>query len=86
VAITFKDIENRVSLKDAEVMLAHGVNTLTDEQVTQCYDAYATHISYLNADDYGGDWKLVPKFRPGLATAKAELDRRGLPTPSGYLI
>jgi hypothetical protein len=81
-----RDITNRIHTKDAEQLLAGDVTALTDEQVIQCFDAYASHISYLNADDYGGDWKYVPQFRPGLQKAEAELKRRGLDVPTGYLM
>jgi hypothetical protein len=84
--MTYKDIEKRISVSEAKPLLEGGVDKLTDEQVIQCYDAYASHISYLNADDYGGDWKFVPQFRPGLKAAREELERRGLDVPTGYLV
>lgn len=86
MTITSKDIEKRITVRDAKALLEGDVSSLSDEQVTQCFDAYASHISYLNADDYGGDWKLVPRFKPGLNAARAELERRELPVPTGYLL
>jgi len=81
-----KDITDRLKLPEAEKLLGFNLAALTDDQVIRIYDAYACHISYLHADDYGGDWKLVPRFRPGLEKAKAELDRRSITPPTGYLL
>lgn len=78
--------EARLTVKQAEPLLAGDLAALTDEQVVQCYDAYASHISYLNADDYGDDWTKVPHFLPGLDKARAELDRREIAPPKGYLL
>lgn len=84
--MTFKDIADRITVKDAKPLLESGVETLTDEQVTQCYDAYACLISYLHADDYGDDWKKAPQYQPSLTVCRTELERRGLPIPTGYLL
>lgn len=76
----------RISVSDAEPLLGR-LSDITDEEVAQGYDAYARHISYLHADDYGGDWKYVPQFRPGLDAFAGELDRRNLERPKGpYLL
>ena len=80
------NIKNTITVRDAEPLLKGDISYLSDEQVLQCYDAYASYISYLHADDYGDDWKKVPLHRPNLDKAKAELDRRGLAAPTGYLL
>lgn len=75
-----------ITVKQAEPLLAGDLAALTDEQVIQCYDAYASYISYLHADDYGDDWKKAPQYYPGLDKARAEAGRRGLTLPTGYLL
>lgn len=58
------------------------------EDLAACWKCLASHISYLNADDYGGDWKLVPQWRPSLDALDTEYDRRGIerPSRSGFLL
>lgn len=81
-----REIQNRITVKAAEPLLDGDLAALTDDQVIQCFDAYASFISHLNADDYGDDWKRVPLYRPSLNKAWAELDRRGIALPTGYLL
>ncbi|BCA57723.1 hypothetical protein [Sphingomonas sp. HMP6] len=73
--------------KDAKA-LASDPTALTDEKLAECWKSIAGQISYLHADDYGGDWKLVPLWRPALDAFDAEHDWRGLPRPSraGFLL
>ena len=73
--------------KDAKE-LAKNPPALTDEQLAECWKSIASQISYLNADDYGGDWKLVPHWKPSLHALDEEHDRRGIerPTRSGRLV
>ncbi len=61
---------------------------LSLDDLAACWKSLASQISYLNADDYGGDWKLVPQWRPALDALDAEYDRRGLdrPSRSGFLL
>lgn len=78
--------EDRLLFKDAKV-LADNISALSDHQLQQCWHSYAGYISYLNADDYGDDWKKVGALRPKFAELKAEIEKRGLPSPSGnYLL
>jgi hypothetical protein len=72
---------------DARSLAQRDLATLSDSQLQQCWHSYARQISYLNADDYGDDWKAVPALRPAFDALKVEIERRGLPTPKGnYLI
>jgi hypothetical protein len=73
--------------KDAKD-LATNPTDLTNEKLAECWKSIAGHISFLNADDYGGDWKLVPQWKPTLDALDAEHDRRNLPRPSrsGWLL
>lgn len=68
--------------------LAADPQGLDVEGLTDCWKSIAVHISYLNADDYGGDWKLVPQWKPSLDALDAEFDRRGIARPDrkGYLL
>lgn len=61
---------------------------LSLEDLAACWKAIAGQISYLNADDYGGDWKMVPQWRPSLDALDAEFERRGKdkPSRSGWLL
>ncbi len=68
--------------------MARKPTELSDDELAACWKCLAGQISYLNADDYGGDWKLVPQWRPALDVLDLEHDRRGIPRPSrsGFLL
>jgi len=68
--------------------LAKDVASIPDDQLGRCWESIAGEISYLNADERGGGWRDVPRWRPSLAAIGEEIARRGLPTPdgSGFLL
>lgn len=68
--------------------LAEKPADLSDEDLAECWRSIASTISYLNADDYGGDWKDAPLWRPSLEALDAEHERRGMekPSRSGFLL
>lgn len=71
----------------AQSLAADDLAKLTDEQLNMCWHSYASYISYLHADDYGDDWKKVPQHKPKFNELAAEIERRGLPKPTGsYLL
>lgn len=78
-------IKERITTQAAAVLLPT-LPMIPDSGVLQVYDAYASQISYHHADDSGREWGLVAQYRPGLDAAKAELDRRGIAVPKGYLL
>lgn len=68
---------------------AHAVDiaTATDEVLTAAWHSHASYISYLEADDYGQDWKLAPPIRERARAIEVEMRKRGLERPNGqYLL
>jgi hypothetical protein len=68
-------------MPDEARALAADVLAIPDDKLLPAWESLAAHISYLNADDRGGDWKMVPQWRPALTAIGEEIKRRGLPDP-----
>lgn len=63
------------------------IATATDAELVAAWHSHASHISYLNADDYGGDWKLVPPVAARARQIEVALRERGVDRPTGnYLM
>lgn len=79
-------MDNILPIKAHE--MAANPTDLSDDDLAACWKSIAGIISYLNADDYGHDWKDVPLWRPSLDALDAEHDRRGIarPSRSGFLL
>lgn len=63
------------------------IATATDADLVAAWHAHASHISYLNADDHGGDWKLVPPIADHARKLERAIYDRGIDRPTGnYLM
>lgn len=61
--------------------------TADDDVLIAAWHSYAGQISYLNADDYGGDWKKVPPLAERAREIEKLIHGRGLERPTGeYLL
>lgn len=58
-----------------------------DEILIAAWHSYASQISYLEADDHGGDWKGVPPLAARAREIEKLIRDRGLERPTGvYLL
>lgn len=63
------------------------IATASDMDLIAAWHSHASYISHLNADDYGGDWKLVPAVAERARQIEVAARDRGLNRPSGnYLM
>jgi hypothetical protein len=59
----------------------------SDADLTAAWHAYAGQISHHNADDDGGEWKLVPPLHVRARAIETEIRNRSLDRPTGnYLM
>lgn len=66
---------------------ALNITTATDSDLVAAWHGLAVHISYLNADDHGGDWKLVPPVAERARLLEVAIRDRGIDRPIGnYLM
>ena len=64
-----------------------GIYTASDSELVAAWHSHASQISYLNADDYGGDWKLVPPIAARARQIECAIRDRGIERPTGrYLL
>lgn len=62
------------------------IATATDDVLTSAWHSHASYISYLEADDYGGDWKMVPPVALRARAIETEMHKRGLDRPTGQYL
>ena len=63
------------------------ISTASDADLVAAWHAHASYISYLEADDYGGDWKLAGAPRAHARNIETEIRDRGIERPTGqYLL
>ena len=63
------------------------IPTASDADLIAAWHAHASQISYLEADDYGGDWKLVPPVAERARAIEVVIRSRGIERPTGtYLL
>lgn len=64
-----------------------GLSAASDDQLVAAWHAHASKISYLNADDYGTDWKLVPTIAVHARQIESVIRDRNIARPTGsYLM
>jgi hypothetical protein len=75
---------NRMPYTDAAAL---DLSVASDDQLIAAWHSHASYISYLNADDYGGDWKLVPPVVDRARKIEVAIRDRGIDRPTGnYLM
>jgi hypothetical protein len=78
------ETDNRMSYVDAARL---DIATADDTQLVAAWHSHASQISYLNADDYGDDWKRVPPIAARAREIEIALRARGVERPTGnYLM
>lgn len=76
--------DERMKYADA---VALDLATATDDQIVAAWHSHADYISYLEADDHGGDWKLVPPVAEHARKIETVIRDRGIDRPTGnYLM
>lgn len=63
------------------------IATASDDDLVAAWHSHASQISYLNADDHGGDWKHVPPIAARAREIEVAIRNRGIARPTGnYLM
>ena len=62
------------------------IATAAEDILVAAWHSHASYISYLEADDHGGDWKYAGPVRERARVIETEIHRRGLERPDGQYL
>lgn len=62
------------------------LETASDADLIAAWHSHASQISYHNADDHGGEWRLVPPIAECARKIEVAIRDRGLDRPTGVYL